>query len=63
MAIALEMEAVNRSILSLVQPHSSPSVEEEDDHESSYGGARTRERINHFQNLTERLTECRSFAG
>ena len=58
-SIAHEMEAVNRSILSLVQPHHSPSIDEENEHDASYGGARVQGRMGHFQNLTE----CRSFAG
>ena len=61
-SIAHEMEAVNRSILSLVQPHHSPSIDEEDDHDKSYGGARTQDKPSHFQSLSERLPECRSFA-
>ena len=62
MSIALEMAAVNNSILSLVGHRRSPSNDEDDDDNDTFGGGQ--ERAPSFHQRPERLiTECKSFAG
>ena len=42
---AHKMEAVNQSILSLVQPHHSRLIDEENESDTSYSGARVQGRM------------------
>ena len=42
---AHKMEAVNQSILSLVQTHHSRLIDEENESDTSYGGARVQGRM------------------